>query len=131
MHLMIREGSSEKNLEPLLPLVNDKTYNRCFFVVDDRSCSDLLHEGDIDAVVRKAIQKGLEPVRAIQMATINTAEYFRLYDRGGIAPGYIANLITITDLPQLEIDMVFYKGRLVARARQISWGYHRKPLSRS
>ncbi len=116
MHLMIREGSSEKNLEPLLPLVNDKTYNRCFFVVDDRSCSDLLHEGDIDAVVRKAIQKGLEPVRAIQLATINTAEYFRLYDRGGIAPGYIANLITITDLPQFEIDMVFYKGRLVARA---------------
>jgi len=116
MHLMIREGSSEKNLEPLLPLVNDKTYNRCFFVVDDRSCSDLLHEGDIDAVVRKAIQKGLEPARAIQLATINTAEYFRLYDRGGIAPGYIANLITITDLQQFEIDMVFYKGRLAARA---------------
>jgi len=115
MHLMIREGSSEKNLDALLPLVNDKTYKRCFFVVDDRSCSDLLAEGDIDAVVRKAIQMGLEPVRAIQLATINTAEYFRLYDRGGIAPGYIANLVTITDLPQLEIDMVFHKGSLVAR----------------
>jgi adenine deaminase len=115
MHLMIREGSSEKNLEALLPLVNDKTYKRCFFVVDDRSCSDLLHEGDIDAVVRKAIQKGLEPIRAIQLATLNTAEYFRLYDRGGIAPGYLANLITFTDLPQLNIDMVFYKGRLVAK----------------
>ncbi|MBM4446766.1 MAG: adenine deaminase [Chloroflexi bacterium] len=115
MYLMIREGSSEKNLNALLPLVNAKTSKRCFFVVDDRSCSDLLHEGDIDAVVRKAIQSGLEPVRAIQLATINTAEYFRLYDRGGIAPGYIANLITITDLPQLEIDMVFYKGGLVAR----------------
>jgi len=115
MHLMIREGSSEKNLDALLPLVNDRTYKRCFFVVDDRSCSDLLREGDIDAVVRKAIQMGLEPVRAIQLATINTAEYFRLYDRGGIAPGYIANLITITDLPQMEIDLVFYKGRLVAK----------------
>jgi adenine deaminase len=76
----------------------------------------LLNEGDIDAVVRKAIQKGLEPVRAIQMATINTAEYFRLYDHGGIAPSYTANLITITDLSQLEIDMVFYKGHLVATA---------------
>ena len=115
MHLMIREGSSEKNLDALLPLVNDKTYRRCLFVVDDRSCSDLLEEGDIDAVVRKAIQMGLEPVRAIQLATINTAEYFRLYDRGGIAPGYIANLVTITDLPQLEIDMAFHKGCLVAR----------------
>jgi len=115
MYLMIREGSSEKNLDALLPLVNTKTFRRCFFVVDDRSCSDLLREGDIDAVVRKAIQSGLEPVRAIQLATINTAEYFKLYNRGGIAPGYIANLITITDLPKLEIDMVFYKGDLVAR----------------
>ncbi|NWF77802.1 MAG: adenine deaminase [Chloroflexi bacterium] len=114
MYLMIREGSSEKNLDALLPLVTDNTYKRCFFVVDDRSCSDLLREGDIDAVVRKAISRGLEPVRAIQMATINAAEYFRLYDRGAIAPGYIANLITINDLAKLEIDMVFYKGKLVA-----------------
>jgi adenine deaminase len=115
MYLMIREGSSEKNLDALLPLVTDNTYRRCFFVVDDRSCFDLLREGDIDAVVRKAINRGLEPVRAIQMATINAAEYFRLHDRGGIGPGYIANLVTITDLAQLEIGMVFYKGRLVAR----------------
>ena len=115
MYLMIREGSSEKNLDVLLPLVTDSTYKRCFFVVDDRSCSDLLREGDVDAVVRKAISRGLEPVRAIQMATINAAEYFRFHDRGGIGPGYIANLITITDLAKLEIDMVFYKGRVVAR----------------
>jgi adenine deaminase len=115
MYLMIREGSSEKNLDTLLPLVTDNTYKRCFFVVDDRSCSDLLREGDIDAVVRKAIDRGLEPVRAIQMATINAAEYFRLHDRGAIGPGYMANLITITDLPKLEIDMVFYQGKLVAK----------------
>jgi adenine deaminase len=115
MYVMIREGSSEKNLDALLPLVTDNTYKRCFFVVDDRSCSDLLREGDIDAVVRKAIGRGLEPVRAIQMATINTAEYFRLHDRGAIAPGYMANLITITDLAKLDIDMVFYRGKLVAR----------------
>ena len=115
MYLMIREGSSEKNLDALLPLVTDNTYKRCFFVVDDRSCSDLLHEGDIDWVVRKAISKGLEPIRALQMATINTAEHFRLYDRGAIAPGYLANLVTITDLSKLEIDMVFYRGKIVAR----------------
>jgi len=115
MYLMIREGSTEKNLDALLPLVTDNSYKRCFFVVDDLNCSDLLWEGDIDAVVRKAIARGLEPVRAIQMATINTAEYFRLHDRGGIGPGYTANLITITDLAKLEIDMVFYQGKMVAR----------------
>ena len=49
------------------------------------------------------------------MATINSAEYFRLHDRGGIAPGYLADLITITDLSKLEIDRVFYKGKLVAK----------------
>jgi len=115
MYLMIREGSSEKNLDALLPLVTDNTYKRCFFVVDDRSCSDLLREGDVDAVVRKAINRGLEPIRALQMTTINTAEYFRLHDRGAIAPGYLANLITITDLSKLEIGMVFHRGKLVAK----------------
>jgi len=115
MYLMIREGSSEKNLDALLPLVTDKTYKRCLFVTDDCSCSDLLRKGDINWVVRKAISRGLDPIRALQMATINTAEYFRLYDRGAVAPGYLANLITITDLSKLEADMVFYRGELVAR----------------
>ena len=115
MYVMIREGSSEKNLDALLPLVTDKTYKRCLFVVDDRSCVDLLRDGDIDAVVRKAIRRGLDPVRAIQMATINTAERFRLDRLGAVAPGYIANLIVIDDLSSLQVDMVFYRGRLVAK----------------
>jgi adenine deaminase len=115
MFIMIREGSSEKNLEALLPLVSDKTYGRCFFVVDDRSCRDLLRDGDIDAVVRKAIRLGLDPVRAIQMATINTARYFRRDRLGAVAPGYLANLIVTGDLSRLPLDMVFYRGRLVAR----------------
>ena len=114
MWVMIREGSSEKNLDALLPLVTDKTYKRCLFVVDDRSCVDLLRDGDIDAVVRKAIGRGLDPVRAIQMATINTADYFRLDRLGAVAPGYLANLIVIGELSSLQVDMVFYQGRLVA-----------------
>ncbi len=115
MFVMIREGSSEKNLDALLPLVTDRTYHRCLLVVDDRSCVDLLKDGDIDAVVRKAIRRGLDPVRAIQMATINTAGYFQLEGLGAVAPGYQANLIVIDDLTSLAIDMVFYRGGLVAR----------------
>lgn len=115
MRLLIREGSSEKNLEALLPLVTDKTYKRCLFVVDDRSAADLLNDGDIDAVVRKAISLGLEPIRAIQLATINAAEYFKLEGLGGIAPGYMANMIATDNLKNLKIDMVFYRGKLVAR----------------
>ncbi|MFC1910722.1 adenine deaminase [Chloroflexota bacterium] len=116
MYVMIREGSSEKNLDTLLPLITDKTYRRCLFVVDDRTCADLMHDGDIDAVVRKAILRGLEPVRAIQLATINTAERFRLSCLGAIAPGYFANLILVDDLQALHIDKVFYHGKMVASA---------------
>lgn len=115
MYVMIREGSSEKNLEALLPLVTDKTYKRCLFVVDDRSCVDLLRDGDIDSVVRKAIRLGLEPVRALQMATINAAEHFRLERLGAVAPGYLANLIVFSDLSDFRVESAYYHGRLVAR----------------
>jgi len=84
------------------------------FVVDDRTAADLLQDGDIDAVVRKAIRLGLDPVRAIQLATINPAGYFRREGLGGIAPGYFADLLVLGDLPKLEIDMVFHRGKLVA-----------------
>jgi len=118
MYVMIREGSSEKNLEALLPLVTDNTYKRCLFVVDDRSCADLLRDGDIDAVVRKAIKLGLDPIRAIQLATINTADYFRLQGLGAIAPGYLANLVVVDELGSFNAEMVFYRGKLVAERGQ-------------
>jgi adenine deaminase len=115
MYIMIREGSSEKNLDDLLPLVTDKTYKRCSFVVDDRNCADLRRDGDMDAIVRKAISRGLDPARAIQLATINAAEYFRLDGLGAIAPGYFANLIQFNDLNEPHISTAYYRGRLVAQ----------------
>ncbi len=114
MYVMIREGTSEKNLEELLPLVTDRTYTRCLFVVDDRSCRDLLDDGDIDAVVRKAIRLGLDPIRAVQLATINPATWFGLRDRGAIAPGYLANVVVAGDLHDLRPRRVYHAGRLVA-----------------
>jgi adenine deaminase len=114
MHVMIREGSSEKNLEALLPLVTDRTFSRCSFVVDDRNCVDILHDGEIDAVVRKAIYLGLDPVRAIQLATINTARYFRLDRLGAVAPGYYANFIVLDNLADFKVKAVYYRGILVA-----------------
>ena len=115
LYIMIREGSTEKNLAELLPLVTDKTYKRCMFVVDDRSCSDLKRDGDIDAVVRKAIVLGLDPVRAIQLATINPAEYFGLRQTGALAPGYAANLLVVDNLETFNITEVYFKGKLVAQ----------------
>jgi adenine deaminase len=114
MYVMVREGSTEKNLEALLPLVTDETWPRCFFVTDDRHAGDILHDGDIDAVVRKAIKLGLDPVRAVRMATVNTATYFRLVGLGAVAPGYFADFIVLDSLEDFKVSMVFYKGHLVA-----------------
>jgi adenine deaminase len=128
MFLMIREGTTEKNLEELLPLVNDDTYPRCLLVVDDRSCRDLLYDGDMDAVVRKAIRLGLRPVRAIQMATLHPALWFGLRDRGAVAPGYVANLIVADDLNDLRPRQVYYRGQLVAQdGRALFQGVRRIP----
>jgi adenine deaminase len=111
---MIREGTTEKNLEELLPLVTDRTAPRCLLVVDDRSCRDLQQDGDADAVVRKAIALGLDPVRAVQLATVNPATYFGLRDVGAIGPGYRAHLVVCDDLERLRIRQVYHNGRLVA-----------------
>jgi adenine deaminase len=115
MYLMIREGTTEKNLEELLPLVSDDTYPRCMLVVDDRSCRDLLQDGDIDAVVRKAVRLGLRPIRAVQMVTIVPATHFRLRHHGAVAPGYVANLLVADDLYDLRPRQVYYRGQLVAQ----------------
>lgn len=130
LHLMIREGTSEKNLEELIWLVTEKTWHRCMFVVDDRSCSDLLRDGDVDAVVRKAIKLGMDPVRAIQLVTLTPAEYFRLHDLGRIAPGSRANLVTINNLEKLDIDMVFFNGKLAAKGGRYLGGTAAKTPAR-
>ena len=114
MWLMIREGTTEKNLAKLLPLVTDRTASRCLFVTDDRSAADLVSDGDVDAVVRKAIELGFDPIRAIQLATLNPALCFRLRDVGAIAPGYRAHLVVCDDLRRPVARRVYFDGRPVA-----------------
>lgn len=113
--IMIREGSSEHNLLDLLPLITDETYPRCCFCSDDRDCHDLVHHGHLDATLRKAIGAGLDPVRAIRLATWNAAEYWRLDGIGAVAPGYEANLVVLEDLERVEVSMTLFRGRVVAR----------------
>lgn len=112
--VMIREGSTEQNLHELLPLVTDATYPRCCFASDDRDCHTLLHRGHMDDIVRQAIAAGLDPVRAIRMATWNTADYWRLDGIGAVAPGYHANLVLISDLIAVTVAATIYQGTVVA-----------------
>lgn len=140
MYIMVREGSSEKNLEAILPLVDDKNYLRFILVVDDRTATDLKRDGDIDGVVRKAIALGLDPVKAVRMATLNPATYFGLRGYGAVAPGYLANLVVLDDIRDFNIDRVFFQGREVAqegratfshspgREPELPWAMHVKPF---
>jgi adenine deaminase len=114
MWIMIREGSTARNLKDLLPLVTPKNSRRLLFVTDDRHPKELLKEGHIDSIIRKAVKLGTDPILAIQMATLNAAEYFRLDDLGAIAPGYRADIITFDHLGRFQIKKVFKDGVLVA-----------------
>jgi adenine deaminase len=114
MWIMIREGTTARNLRGLLPLVQPKNARRFLFVTDDRHPKELLEEGHIDSMVRQAIRWGIDPILAIQMATLNTAEYFRLDDLGAIAPGYRADIVSFDHLGRFQIKKVFKDGVLVA-----------------
>jgi adenine deaminase len=114
MWIMIREGTTARNLRSLIPLVQPKNSRRFFFVTDDRHPKELLEEGHINSMVRQAVRWGLDPVIAIQMATLNTADYFRLDDLGAIAPGYRADIISFDHLGRFQIKKVFKDGKLVA-----------------
>lgn len=114
MHLMIREGSAARNLQDLLPAITDGNSWRFLFASDDRSPEDLMDEGHLDYLLQKAASLGFSPVTAVQMATINPASYFKLEDRGAVAPGYWADLVVLEDLKNMRVLKVFKAGELVA-----------------
>ncbi len=114
MHIFIREGTTARNLHALLPLVTAANAHLCHFCTDDRHPDTLLGEGHLDDVVRKAIAWGLDPVTAIQVATVNTAEYFGLRNLGAVAPGYRADLLVLDDLEAIQVAQVYAAGELVA-----------------
>ncbi len=111
MMLMIREGTSAKNLEDLLPLVTPENARRFCFVSDDLHPQEIRQRGHLNFIIRKAIDLGLNPVRAIQMATLNPAEYLGLKHRGAVAPGFRADLAILNDLEGFELDKVFKGGK--------------------
>ena len=122
MYVMIREGTAAKNLKNLLPAVNEANARRFVFCTDDRHLEDIATEGHIDNSVRTAIKAGINPVTAVRMASLNTAEYFGIKDLGAIAPGYQADMLVVGNLNTLEIEKVFKKGRLVAENGKIKEG---------
>ena len=119
MWLMIREGSAARNLDTLLPLVKELHPPRVFFVTDDRDPQDLTTRGHIDSMVRRAIELGLDPIEAIRLASYNTAQYFRLYDHGAVAPNFVADLVVLDDLHTFKVESVYKEGKQVAQGGRL------------
>jgi adenine deaminase len=132
--IMIREGSTERNLGELLPLVNACTAARCTFATDDRHADMLMREGHIDDCIKKAVTGGLSLELALRMATLSAAERFGLRDRGAIAPGRLADFCILEPCDEFRIQRTFKRGKEVvdagpARPSLISRPFSTLPLS--
>ena len=113
-YIMVREGTAAKNLDALLPLFQEPYCSRCMLVTDDKHPGELLREGHIDSIIRKAIRAGVKPAIAVKMGTLIPAEYFGLKQQGAVAPGYRADLIVVSDLENFTVECVYKNGTLVA-----------------
>lgn len=131
LHIMIREGTTEKNLRALAKIVTPANSHRCFFCSDDRSATDLIKDGHIDDILRRAVAFGIPPITALQMATNNAPYYFRLKRRkGAVAVGYIADLVVLNNLRDFRVKMVFKNGELVARNGKMITSLRKQKLPR-
>ncbi len=114
MHLFMREGSDEKNLKDLIKVCNKFNSQNISMVCDDRDPVDLTTNGHMDHNVRMAVSLGMDPVRAIQMASINTARHFGMRGRGAVAPGYRADMVILDDLEGFTVWKSILNGQDVA-----------------
>lgn len=108
--VMIRQGTAAKNLEALIDLFDEPLCHRCLLVTDDRHPADLIRDGHIDSIIRKAVSMGKSPVTGITMATIRAAECFGLKHTGAIAPGYKADIVILNNLETVDVCDVYCNG---------------------
>ncbi|MCY6482849.1 adenine deaminase [Clostridium aestuarii] len=112
MYVMLRQGSAAKNLKDLLPAVNDENFHRFLFCTDDKDIVELTEKGSIDECIRIAIKYGINPIKAITIATLNSAQCYGLKRRGAIAPGYKADLVILKDLKNVTIKDTMKNGKI-------------------
>lgn len=127
MYIMVREGSAARDLDALIPVLKECPTRKCVFVTDDRYPAALKEH--INMMVRRVVEKGVNPVKAVQMASINTAEYFGLNNLGAIAPGYKADMLILDNLVDFKPNTVIKNGQVVAKDGKLSININEKTLS--
>ncbi len=117
MRIMIREGSVARNLKALLNIAK-KAYRWCMLVTDgDRTTKDLIEQGYLDYVYRRAVEEGVDPIKALQMCTLNPAEWFGI-TAGLIAPGRFADIVLLKNLERFEVERVIANGKIVGEIKR-------------
>ncbi|MEN8171688.1 MAG: adenine deaminase [Chloroflexota bacterium] len=122
MKVMMRLGSAWHDVAEQVRAVTEKGLDPRHFILctDDSHSATLVNDGHMDRVVRHAIEQGLDPVVAVQMATLNTAEHFGLtQDMGMIAPGRYADILIVSDLSTFQVDQVIAKGQVIAEGGEL------------
>jgi adenine deaminase len=119
MHILIREGTTARNLAALIPILTPSSAPFVHFCTDDREPETLLSEGHMDDVLRKAIEAGIPPEIAISAATIHAARAYGIPGLGALAPGYRADFLVLSDLKRMKIEQVYVEGKLVAEAGRV------------
>lgn len=114
MYVELRNGSACHDLENLLAGVNEQNSRRCVLCSDDRQPITVFECGDLNNHLKLCVEHGIDPVTAVQMATLNAAECYRLYDRGALSAGKRADIVLVNNLKEFKVDKVFICGNLVA-----------------
>ncbi|MGL4772101.1 MAG: adenine deaminase [Clostridium sp.] len=115
MFVDARESSISKNVRDIVGGIKDFRYlDYLTLCTDDREADEILKDGHMNAVVRSAIVGGLHPIDAIRAATLNTAREIGVKNLGGIAPGFVGDLVLVDSLEEMKVTGVFFNGELVA-----------------
>jgi adenine deaminase len=128
MYASLRDGSAAENLDALIPGITEYNYRRCLLCSDDRQPKTIIEKGHIDAHLRKLVKAGIDPVKAVAMATINAAECYHLEDRGYLAPGMRADIVFFEDLKDFKVNEVYIEGRKTAKNGKYLLKYDKYPI---
>lgn len=121
MMVQVRQGSSEHNLETFLPLLVEDRLGDWSLATDDILPTDILERGHINALLRRTVEAGVPPARAVRHATLVPARHYGLQNRGAVAPGYRADVAVMNDLRAFQPALVVHGGQIVARDGCCVW----------
>jgi len=124
--VMIREGYVRRELDAVSGIARKGVdLTNAMIVTDIADPQELVAQGGMNLLLKKAVSLGFDPVKAIQMVTVNVARYFGLNDLGGIAPGNMADLVAVDDLKDFHCHKVWAGGRLVAQEEKSTAAFER------